>query len=144
MIAVDGVGTDRRHQVVWAEAVELHRFDGSQHIAHPADAKDTCHLPDLFFGDSISLDHRLPAGLFHQQLQALFGLDVVDAHNGVHVQDVVDPCYVFVADSLDVVPPISAPIYRRTLDRFESHDLMVRPYLFQPVAGGDGSCRTHG
>src|SRR6185503_13183246 len=53
------------------------------------------------------------------------------------------PRYVFVADSLNIVPAIAVVIKRRTLYRLETHHPNIGPHLLEPVACRDRSRAAH-
>ena len=84
-------------------------------------------------GFTPSRDERVRA--FLQELQALQTLLVVDADQPVHVQYIVNPRDMFVADAFDGVRPEPRVVQRRTLDRLEADDLAVGELLLQEVAG---------
>ena len=144
MIAIDGVGEYGDDHVVLAEPIPLRRLDGPQHVAHPGDAEGLCHEAHALLGYAVPVDHRLPARLLREQLQPLLGLDVVNAHDGIHVHHVMDPRDVLISDALNIVAPVTVPEDGRTLDGLQPHDLVVGPPLLQAVPCGDGPPRTHG
>ncbi len=139
MVAINGVCQNRDDHVISAEAVPFCGLDGSQHVAHTRDAKGLSHQADALLRHAISINHGLPPRLFGEQLQPLLALDVVNAHDGVHVHHVVDPGDVLVADALDVVAAVAVPVDGRALDGLQTHDLVLWPPLLQAVPCGDGT-----
>src|SRR5687767_7721061 len=97
-------------------------FNGSQDVTDAGDPENGAEAPKRFLRDSISPGERFLAGGSAENLQAFFARDVVQTHDRVHVEHVVNPGHVLVADPLDIVSAIAVVIQRRALDGFKTDD----------------------
>src|SRR5215510_14483426 len=98
----------------------LRRLDRAERVADARNAEDGRKLARLRFRDAVAARQRLLPGLAGKQLQSLFALEVVQSHDRVHVQYVVNPSHMLVTDPLNIVAAVAVVIKRRALDRFET------------------------
>src|SRR5262245_54301247 len=143
MIAVNRVSADSDDHIALAELIMLRRLDRAERVADAGNSEDGPKLARLCFRDAVAPRERLLPSLAGEQLQALFALDVVQTHDRIHVQHVVNPGHVLVADALNVVSAVAVVIKRRALDRFEADNAQIGPDLLQTVAGSDRSRAAH-
>ena len=97
----------------------------------------------LVLRDTVAVGQDLPAALLGQELQALLALYVVDAGDGVHLEDVVDPRDVLVADALDVVAAVAVPVEGRALYGFDADRPGVVELVFDALTRSYRAGRTH-
>ena len=143
VIAIQRVGRHRDDHVACAEAVVFRRLDRAEDIANAADAEQALKLFDQRRIDAVALDQHRASGRFGQHLQALLAFHVVDAHQRVHIEDVVNPGDMLVADALNVVRAVAVVVERRALGRLQTDDFVIRPDLLEPIPGGDRPGAAH-
>ena len=95
-------------------------------------------------GHAKAVHQHLRAAL--HDFHAAHGVFIVDQHEQVGVEDVVDQRHHLVADPLDAVLALAAVVERGALARFEGHDLGIGIERFDIVAGGQstGAARRAG
>src|SRR6185369_12818425 len=105
----------------------------AQDIADSADAKQRAKCFDDGAIYTIAIHESSATFVLAQQLQALLTLHIVNAHERVHIVDVVNPGDMLIANTLNIMDTVAVIVESGALDWLQADDLVIGKGLFEPI-----------